>query len=53
MIVTTPRRGRIAATLIAVITVLAISVAPSYSAQAGRTASSSPMAACGGSGNCA
>jgi hypothetical protein len=51
MIVTTPRRGRVAAALIAAIGALAISVAPSYSAQAGRTAGS-PSVVCGGAGNC-
>ena len=51
MIVTTPRRGRVAAALIAAIAALAISVAPSYSAQGGPTANA-PMAACGGGGNC-
>jgi hypothetical protein len=50
MIVTTPRRGRVAAALIAAIAALAISVA-SYSAQAGRTAGS-PSVVCGGAGNC-
>jgi hypothetical protein len=52
MIVTTPRRGRVAAALIAAIAALAISVAPSYSAQGGRTASNAPTAVCGGGGSC-
>ena len=51
MIVTTPRRGRVAAALIATLVAAAISVAPSYSAQGARAAGS-PTAACGGSGNC-
>lgn len=50
MIVTTPRRGRVAAALIVAIATLAISVAPSYSVQGRPTAA--PAAACGGSGNC-
>jgi len=51
MIVTTPRRGRVAAALIAALATLAISVAPSYSAPGGHLLSS-PAAACGGAGNC-
>jgi hypothetical protein len=51
MIVTTPRRGRVAAALIAAVAALAISVAPSYSAHGGRTASS-PSVLCGGGGSC-
>jgi len=51
MIVTTPRRGRVAAALIVAITALAISVAPSHSAEGAHTANA-PMAICGGSGNC-
>ena len=50
MIVTTPKRGRTAAALIVAVTTLAISVAPSYSAQGGHIAA--PAAACGGGGNC-
>ena len=52
MTVTTPRRGRLAAALIAAITALAISVAPSYAAQGGPAASHSPTAICGGGGYC-
>jgi len=51
MIATTHKRGRVAAALIASIAALAISVAPSYSAQGGHIAA--PTVACGGSGNCA
>ena len=51
MNVTTPRRGRVAAALVAAVAALAISVAPSYSAQGAVTAGS-PTAVCGGAGNC-
>jgi len=47
MIATTPRRGRVAAALIAAVAAFAISAVPAYSAQ-GR-----PTAVCGGAGNCA
>jgi hypothetical protein len=52
MIVTTPKRGRVAAALIAALAALALSVTPAYSAQGGPTPSS-PTAVCGGAGNCA
>ena len=51
MKVTTPRRGRVAAALIAAIAALALSVTPSYSAHGGPTASA-PTAVCGGGANC-
>lgn len=50
MIATTLKRGRTAAALIVAVTALAISVAPSYSAQGAHIAA--PAAACGGGGNC-
>jgi hypothetical protein len=52
MIVTTPRKGRVAAALIAATTALVISVAPSYSAQTGAV-TNAPTAVCGGGGDCA
>jgi hypothetical protein len=52
MIVTTPKRGRIAATLIAAVAAFAISVTPSHSAQGAPTASNAPLALCGGAGTC-
>jgi hypothetical protein len=52
MKVTTPRRGRVAAALVAAVTALAISLAPAYSAYGGQHASLAPPAACGGGTNC-
>jgi len=52
MIVTTPKRGRIAAALIAAVTALAISVAPLHPTQGAPTASKAPLAVCGGAGTC-
>ena len=51
MIVTTPRKGRVAAALIAAVAALVISVAPAYSAQGGPTVNAR-TAACGGGSGC-